>query len=282
MIGLPSLIVIGISFIWWYRRRQRAKAKGPLVPNFVKDRVYLVQFPVSPDVRSVSPFSLKVETWLKLKGIDYENVYTVRFGQKGQIPYVELNGEQIPDSNVIIQKLTVHFQVPPEELSAQQVALGHSVIRMVENHTAQGNFLWRYTNQGSAFLPRYFPWQTPVKQAITKFMFKRGMRLRMHLHGIGRHSDEEIKDFICEDLTAISKLLGDKKYIFGDTMTTTDCSLFGHLAQFHYVKLPEYPHQEFLRDKCPNLVNFVENIEKELWPNWKEECKPESMKNLIM
>ena len=31
----------------------------------------------------------------------------MKFGSKGQIPYIELNGEEIPDSNVIIARSVI-------------------------------------------------------------------------------------------------------------------------------------------------------------------------------
>ena len=90
------------------------------------------------------------------------------------------------------------------------------------------------------------------------------------------------QDFVCDDLTAISQLLGDQKYLFGDTMTTVDCSLFGHLAQFYYVRLQDYPHKDFLLEKCTNLVEYIKRIEKELWADWEEQCKPEVMENKMV
>ena len=48
-----------------------------------------------------------METWIKLNKIKYENVYSIKFSKKGQIPYIELNGEQVADSNIIIPKLKV-------------------------------------------------------------------------------------------------------------------------------------------------------------------------------
>ena len=74
-------------------------------PDFKKDIVYLVQFPISPTIRTISPFALKLETYLRLKKVPYECVYSFKFSKKGQIPYVELNGEQLADSNIIIQEL---------------------------------------------------------------------------------------------------------------------------------------------------------------------------------
>ena len=63
-------------------------------------------FHVSPNI-FINFYSIKLETWIKLNGIPYENVYSIKFSKKGQIPYIELNGEQIADSNIIIPKLKV-------------------------------------------------------------------------------------------------------------------------------------------------------------------------------
>lgn len=40
--------------------------------NFEKDIVYLYQFSRTPLLPSLSPYCLKVETWLRLAGIKYE------------------------------------------------------------------------------------------------------------------------------------------------------------------------------------------------------------------
>lgn len=57
-----------------------APAKAPSVhkPNFEKDIVYLYQFPRTPLLPSLSSYCLKVETWLRLNGIQYEvrSLYT--------------------------------------------------------------------------------------------------------------------------------------------------------------------------------------------------------------
>ena len=53
------------------------KVKPPPPPpvhkkDFEKDVVYVYQFARTPKVPSVSPYCLKVETWLKFSGIKYE------------------------------------------------------------------------------------------------------------------------------------------------------------------------------------------------------------------
>lgn len=52
----------------------QAQAKSVTVhkADFEKDIVYLYQFTRTPRLPSISPYCLKVETWLRLNGIKYE------------------------------------------------------------------------------------------------------------------------------------------------------------------------------------------------------------------
>lgn len=49
-----------------------AKANTVHHPDYEKDVVYLYQFPRTPLLPSLSPYGLKVETWLRLNNIKYE------------------------------------------------------------------------------------------------------------------------------------------------------------------------------------------------------------------
>ena len=121
------------------RRRSRRMEDGLLVSDWSQDQVYLAQFPPSPRVRSISPFALKLETWLRLAKIPYKNVYTRKFSKASHtIPYIELNGEQISDSNRIMETLRSQFSAEVDlGLTTQQTATDHALTSMIENHTAQ-------------------------------------------------------------------------------------------------------------------------------------------------
>lgn len=45
---------------------------APLKTDFKKDVVYVYQFPRSLVIPSLSPYCLKLETWLRLADINYE------------------------------------------------------------------------------------------------------------------------------------------------------------------------------------------------------------------
>merc|ERR1712029_1195517 len=54
----------------------------------------------------------------------------------GMLPFVELNGEEIGDSDIIIKELTAKFgkEDPAASLSADQKNVQHAMVTMVENH----------------------------------------------------------------------------------------------------------------------------------------------------
>lgn len=57
--------------------KQEKKEQAPPPPrvhkqDFEKDTVYLYQFCRTPVLPSLSPYCLKVETWLRLTGVQYE------------------------------------------------------------------------------------------------------------------------------------------------------------------------------------------------------------------
>ena len=99
LVLLLALLVLILATVISRRKRK----DGLLVPDWKPDTIYLAQvsslssiyalysiytiytgdrhpsqFPPSPGVRSISPFSLKLETWLRLANIPYINVYTRR------------------------------------------------------------------------------------------------------------------------------------------------------------------------------------------------------------
>ena len=87
----------------------------------------------------------------------------------------------------------------------------------------------------------------------------------------GRLEPSEVMELSFRDLDAISVLLGDKPYLFGDQPTTLDCAVFGHLTQFLFIDI-NFPQEKYLRENACNLVNLVERIRTEVWPDWAEMC----------
>ena len=245
-------------------------------------KIYLFAFPPVPHVHNISPFSLKAESFLRLWNIPYEFVPTFNFGSKGQVPYVRLNspdGHEVPDSNVIISLLKKQFGIDEKEnsiLSIERRAIAHSVTRMVEEHTTQIGFYYRYGLHMHEFDKVIIPndWfqsssagSTAKTWLVSKIwipMMQHAFLKKLYWVPFGRHSDSEKWAFCCEDIQSISDYLGDKKYFFGDEATTIDCTLFGHLAQFLYIPM-DFPQKRYIHEHCQNLIEYVERFKEQYW-----------------
>ena len=146
-------------------------------------QVILFTFPPVPHVYSISPFGLKVESYLRVNQIPHKVVYTSKFGPKGKIPYIHLvtttkiaesdenhgdtnsnidqRVEVIPDSNVIITTLNKEFQnyITDEKklkmadctMTPEEAAISHAFTRMLDEHTSIIGFYYRYTMEMENF-----------------------------------------------------------------------------------------------------------------------------------
>ena len=117
--------------------------------DYKQDRVYVYQYVRCPALPSASPFCLKVETFLRMAQIDYENVeHKMKYkSKKGQLPFVELNGEEISETEIIIKKLSEYFKKDLDEgLNAEQKILSHAFVSMLDDRTSWVPRYWRFKN----------------------------------------------------------------------------------------------------------------------------------------
>ncbi|CAH0545712.1 unnamed protein product [Brassicogethes aeneus] len=271
-----------------------SKEKEPAPPkvvvhksNYEKDIVYLYQFSRTPLLPSLSPYCLKVESWLRLAGVKYENVdHKMKYrSKKGQLPFIELNGEEIADSAIIIKELSQKFGHDLDAaLTAEQRNLAHATISMIENHLAWVVMWWRskYPDQ---MLKGYkvnlqHALGTRIPNGILNFCFKfaigrkwlQGSK-KVKAQGMGVHSAEEVNEFGQEDLKVLSDMLADKPFFFGDEPTNLDVVVFAHLASIYFIdKEVQYSLRDFMTESCPNLVGHVNRMKERCFGDWDDIC----------
>ena len=96
----------------------------------------LVQFNSAFGARNVSPFCLKLETYLRMAGIAHEIVWSgsTRSAPKGKLPYIEDNDLILGDSELIIDYLIDKYGNPLDaSLSAEQKAQSLAWRRLFED-----------------------------------------------------------------------------------------------------------------------------------------------------
>ena len=78
----------------------------------------------------------------------------------------------------------------------------------------------------------------------------------LHMHGLGRHTREEQQEIGLHCLGAVSKVLGNNKFLFGDNPCDEDCCIFG-FTTFILYNIPMNFYHGAMKEKFPNLVNFL-------------------------
>ena len=87
----------------------------------------------------ISPFCVKVETYLRMTGAEYRTVVSdSRKAPKGKCPYIEHDGRVISDSSMIIEYLESRSSSPMDsDLTAQEraisTALKAAAVSVVKN-----------------------------------------------------------------------------------------------------------------------------------------------------
>lgn len=267
-------------------------------------KLVLHTFPPVPHLYSISPFGLKVESFLRIHHLPHEIVYTSSFGENGTIPYLRVfphgggddgsesseSFEEIPDSNQIIARLLEDpafdtqsaGTTPP--LTKEQQVLEHACLRMLEEHTAQTGFYFRYVLNMPAFCEttalreRVFMGDDNAVGALIFRLFQKKMpdswRAKAKARGFTRYSNPTtVWDMACEDLQALEDLLSDDAFFFGRSRPgTLDCAIFGHVSQLWFLRL-DFPQRAYLRERCRNLVRFMENFKRTVFPDWDALCQ---------
>lgn len=110
--------------------------------------------------------------------------------KKGQLPFIELNGQQIGDSTTIIKELSQKFEKDIDAgLTKEQKNISHAMISMVENHLTFVILSWRAKNPGEMINGYKINFQqslgSKIPNAILSFFFKLN-----YGHRVSRNSTE--------------------------------------------------------------------------------------------
>jgi glutathione S-transferase len=241
--------------------------------------VYKYGYPQGADSPDISPFVVKLETWLRMSGIPYETRTGSRSHMpKAKMPTALVDGRLIADSSFIIGHLqqTDPRALTDAHLSPLQQAQAEAIKALIESHLYFVGFYLRWCIDES--FARYRPllrdyarrsvpgWQRPLVPILFPLLLPHIRRQRMRQvwqQGIGRHGTEEVLAIGRTGLQAVATLLGSQDYLFGAAPSSVDASLFGHLHTLLKHPFPG-PLQDFALAQ-PALTAYHDRIWERYW-----------------
>ncbi|MDX6750586.1 glutathione S-transferase family protein [Geminicoccaceae bacterium 1502E] len=229
--------------------------------------IRLVQFPPVWG-RNVSPFTLKLETWLRLAGIPFEAAHSMKLHKapKGKLPYIVDNGVKVADSSLVIEHLKRTRGIDPDAaLGPHERAAALALQRLFEDHLYFILAWSRWIDPAGweAMAEGFFDGVPALLRGPLRPLMRRQVRRTLWLQGIARYSPEEILELAREDLEAAACHLGDKPFFMGEQLTTIDAVAYGFLANIIFV--PVETDLKRLVLAYPNLVAFCETMEQGLY-----------------
>ena len=230
--------------------------------------VTLYQFPPVWG-RNPSPFTLKLEAWLRLAGVPYrvsDSFADFRRAPKGKLPYIDDRGRRIADSGLIIEYLSRSRGIDLDGwLSPRQRAEALALQRLLEDHLyfILTHARWLDPAGWPAVKAAFFGWLPPGVRDAAAFTVRRRIARMLHLQGLGRHSQAELYWMGQADLEAVATILGDKPFLFGERPATVDAVAYGFLANLLLV--PVETELKRLGDDLPNLRPWCEAIDAGLF-----------------
>ncbi|MDF1601901.1 glutathione S-transferase C-terminal domain-containing protein [Mesorhizobium sp. YIM 152430] len=210
------------------------------------------------------PFALKLLKWLDIGGIDYEQVIENDSGKgpNKKNPWVELDGERIPDSEIIIDRLTHVYGFDIDAgLEPSELGRLHAFRRMIEEHLHMV-FEWEMFvhPNGRPFVVEVARSMAPRPLAgMAATMVCRQLGKQLHARGIARHDDNVIARKGIADVVAIEVALGDKAYLAGERPSLTDVSAYGMMQPMARWPMST-PVADYIKSR-PLLCDWLNRIE---------------------
>jgi len=215
----------------------------------------------------LSPFCLKLESFMRLHNIDFtisdmDIRKKLSIAPKKKVPFVKFeDGRLMGDSTLIINHLAEKNSIDLYAgLNAQQKAVGHTVMRMLDEHFYFCLVYARWADdRGWAVMEPLLFHEVPgfIRGFISNMVRKKTTH-KLWEQGISRHSEDEVYAIGAKDIQALSNILGDDALFFGATEPSLiDLCVHSYMANVIYVDI-----ENGLRDEARKHESLIAHTNK--------------------
>ncbi len=218
----------------------------------------------------ISPFVTKAHILLRMAGLPYEtetNVGGLLKAPKGKLPYIRDDGAVASDSSFIRFHIEKKYGFDFDRgLSPAQKAMAWALERMCEEHLYWLIIDVRWLDDanfraGPSKIFKSLP--APARPLVERYV-RRVVRRTLRLQGLGRHDAASKLELARRDFFAISDILADKPFLFGDEPRGADASV-GAFVMSALAKATVAPLRDAAESR-PNLVAYGERISERFFP----------------
>jgi glutathione S-transferase len=228
----------------------------------------------------ISPFVTKTEVQLNMASVAYRKERAMPpASPKGQLPYIEDDGERIADSTFIRAHIERKYGFDFDAgLDRAVRAQAWAFERMIEHHVYWALIGARWVDpENFAKGPSHFFDGAPEDR---REKLREDAQLRVAenylLSGLGRHGPDDDVALALRSIFALSVQLGDKPYLMGEKCAGVDATAFGALAG---VLTPFFSSKLRTQvERFDNLVAYVGRMMQQYYPDfaWAPAHEPEA------
>lgn len=216
----------------------------------------------------LSPFVEKVYRGLQLKGLPFEllepeSPLELRSNnpQTGKMPTLEIDGQQLYDSTLILRELDRRFPLPPLLSKDPRVAAAQRQLEDWSDECLYWHLMalrWCERNVGATLdqitldMPR---WLRPLARLMAPRQIGRSPRVQ----GTGRLPYELLVAETARLLDDLVLLLDDRPFFYADRPTVADLAVYGQLRCGQSGPTPEF---DAMIGERPPLVDHLKRVEE--------------------
>lgn len=238
-------------------------------------KVILHMRPPMKSLPTTCMFCLKLETYLKMHEIPYEAAYGNKVGKNGKVPWIEYKGEKVCDSTAIIHFLNEKFEIEniDDKLGEQDRFVARAVQVMLEENTQWGVQYSRWVDSFQEYkaVMAAQTGQTGLMFQAQQKLQQKKVRSGLDMHGLGKHTKDEVYAIVGKDLKALSGLLGEKTFLFGEEVSTLDIIAFSLVAQITQAGV-DSPMTQLIDAECSNLMDHYTTMKEAYWADWVDKA----------
>jgi glutathione S-transferase len=223
--------------------------------------ITLYSYPKLFGVADNNGYGLKVYAFLKLAGMPFvhRNIFDASQAPRGQLPYIEDDGETIGDSDTIIAHLKRKYDPAIDRgLTAAQRDTNLIVSRLLDDlYWVMSYSRWKdeafWPSFRDALIAEHPHLSEAALDKAREFNFK-----RYHFQGIGRFQPSAAYARGLADLAVLANLVPKAGFVHGERPGSVDAAIYGFIANIHFYPI-DTPLKQLVASKR-NLVRHCTGI----------------------